>query len=262
MAEHPFTIVHIPHSSIEIPADLLPDYLISGEELDLELLRMTDHYTDELFDVRTSKAVTVRFPVSRLVVDPERFSDDAQEIMAQRGMGAVYTRSSDLKTLRVADEGKRQQLLERYYHPHHRRLNALADKCLQETGKCLIIDCHSFPSVPLPYELDQSLDRPDISIGTDPFHTPDWLKEFGAEIFGENGFAVTLDRPFSGSLVPSDFYLHDKRVVSIMIEIRRDLYMDEPAGSRLDTFQFTRDVLQGIIMSIIIRSRDSTVNTL
>ena len=254
MIEHPFTIIHIPHSSIEIPADLLPDYLISREELDFELLRMTDRYTDELFDVRTSKAVTVRFPVSRLVVDPERFSDDSQEIMAHRGMGAVYTRSSDLNTLRVVDEGKRQQLLERYYHPYHRRLNALTDKCLQESGKCLIIDGHSFPSVPLPYELDQSLDRPGICIGTDPFHTPDWLKEFVAKIFRENGFSVALNHPFPGSLVPSDFYLHDERVVSIMIEIRRDLYVDEPTGSRLDTFQFTQDVLRSIIMNIITRA--------
>jgi len=248
------TIIHIPHSSTEIPVDYLPSFLLSPEEIHSELTKMTDHYTDELFGINSPRVAIVRFPVSRLIVDPERFSDDSHEIMAQYGMGAVYTCTSDLKALRVLDDGKRQQLLERYYHSHHRRLNALTDKCLQETGRCLIIDGHSFPSVPLPYELDQVLDRSDICIGTDPFHTPDWLKEFASEIFRQNGFSVALDHPFSGSLVPSDFYLRDKRVASIMVEIRRDLYVNELTGSRLDTFHLTQNVLRDIIMNIIIRA--------
>jgi hypothetical protein len=34
-----------------------------------------------------------------------------------------------------------------------------------ELGRCLIIDCHSFPSVALPYELDQREERADFCIG-------------------------------------------------------------------------------------------------
>ncbi len=54
MIEHPFTIIHIPHNSTEIPADLLPEYLIPKEKLNFELLNMTDHYTDELSEGNSS----------------------------------------------------------------------------------------------------------------------------------------------------------------------------------------------------------------
>ncbi|NBB90740.1 MAG: hypothetical protein GVY23_05990 [Spirochaetes bacterium] len=40
------------------------------------------------------------------------------------------------------------------------------------------------------------------------------------------------NQPFSGSLVPGRFYGVDRRVTSIMIEVRRDLYMDERTGER------------------------------
>jgi hypothetical protein len=52
--------------------------VLSDEDLAAELLRMTDAHTDQLFrlDPRVTRAVV--FPVSRLVVDPERFSDDTR----------------------------------------------------------------------------------------------------------------------------------------------------------------------------------------
>lgn len=40
---------------------------------------MTDHYCDDLYD---TGGKMIRFPVSRLVCDPERFRDDSEEIMA------------------------------------------------------------------------------------------------------------------------------------------------------------------------------------
>jgi N-formylglutamate amidohydrolase len=63
-------ILHMPHSAVGIPADVRASLRLSNEELDRELLLMTDWYTDELFALPASEAVTVRFPLSRLVLDP------------------------------------------------------------------------------------------------------------------------------------------------------------------------------------------------
>ena len=101
----PFAVLHVPHSSRFIPAEIRPAILLSDEDLATELLRMTDAYTDELFRLDPRLARMVTSPVSRLVVDPERFPDDAVESMASRGMGAIYTRTSDGSPLRTRREG-------------------------------------------------------------------------------------------------------------------------------------------------------------
>jgi N-formylglutamate amidohydrolase len=88
-------VLHIPHSSTVIPDAVRPTLLLTEAEIQQELLRMTDAHTEELF--RCVGVASVRFPVSRIVVDPERFENDADEVMSKVGMGVVYTRTSDGK---------------------------------------------------------------------------------------------------------------------------------------------------------------------
>jgi N-formylglutamate deformylase len=64
-------VVHVPHASTVIPRTVRPQLLLDHAELQDELLRMTDRYTDELFALPATMGTTVRFPVSRLVVDFE-----------------------------------------------------------------------------------------------------------------------------------------------------------------------------------------------
>jgi N-formylglutamate amidohydrolase len=100
-----------------------------------------------------------------------------------------------------------------------------------------VFDCHSYPSRALPYELERmSLHRPQIGIGTDAFHTPPALARALAGAFERRGYEVGLDTPFTGALVPNAFYGRDRRVRSVMMEVRKDLYMDEATGARLPGF--------------------------
>jgi hypothetical protein len=90
----PAWIVHLPHASTLIPAAARPDLLLSDAALAEEVLRMTDHLTDELVAASLPAAPRVIFPVNRLVVDLERFPDDAREPMSRVGMGVIYERTS------------------------------------------------------------------------------------------------------------------------------------------------------------------------
>lgn len=246
MAMNP-VILHIPHAATDIPADEMDLYEVPRERLAYENLRLADLYTDELYDL--SGAARAVFALSRFCVDVERFSDDAQESMAARGMGALYRVGVDLNVIRPDIPGDRaQRLLDRYYWPHHNALDALALERLERFGECLVFDCHSYPSKPLAYELgNASLPRPQIGIGTDPFHTPPALAQAMAEGFRARGYDVGLDTPFTGALVPNAAYGRDARVMGVMIEVRKDLYMDEETGRKNNDFPRIRDDLREIM---------------
>ena len=250
-AGSPHVVVHIPHSSTIVPEDVRSTFVLGDLELERELLRLTDRYTDELFDLDPSVATQVTFGVSRLVVDPERFLDDAVEPMAAHGMGAVYTRTSDGTPLRRGlSEPQRGALLARFYEPHHAALEAATRAALDGAGRCLIIDGHSFPCAPLPSELDQEQERPDICIGTDAFHTPAQLVDEVVAAFVASGLEVTVNHPYAGAIVPARFYQRDKCVAALMVEINRRLYMDEGTGEKTARFAETRTIVQSVLEAL------------
>jgi len=238
-------IFHIPHSSTDIPAEYRSLFLLDSTQLASELLLMTDHFTDELFLASaTNDDSFLRFPVSRLLVDPERFPDDAQEEMSKVGMGAIYRLTHNGESLKD-DQSKREELLTRYFSPHHRNLTARVGESLDLANDALIVDCHSFPKSPLPYELDQTPTRPQICIGVDEFHTPSYLIDTLVNFFSKAGLSVSVNAPFTGSIVPLDYYHSEKKVRSIMIEVRRDGYMDESTGEKSDNFSHMQSLIQG-----------------
>ena len=236
----PWVIYHIPHDSRHIPDDVRPQYTLSHDELEAELDRMTDHHTCRLFLRPSDDPQTIYSPVSRLVVDVERFRADQNESMSKIGMGAVYTSTSNLGPLRrLLTLHEREDLLRRFYDPHHVNLEGRVTAAMSTYGKCLVIDCHSYPSAPLPYERSAELpvERPEICIGTDPFHTPEDLSLNLLAAFHAEDFDARLNTPFKGALVPSSNYRRDPNVLAVMIEVRRDIYMEERTGRLRGDFE-------------------------
>ena len=242
-------LLHVPHASTLIPAEELP--LFEIDDLDDELLKMTDRYCDELFTGYES----VVFPVSRLVCDPERFRSDDLESMSKVGMGAVYTSTSYGSLLRRVTPNRREALLQRYYDPHHIRLTEAVEKKLSARGYCLIVDGHSFPDPPLPYEAESLRKRPDFCIGTDRYHTPEVLAKEAAGFLSGKGFSVEFDFPFSGSMVPLKYYGREPQVYSIMIEINRRLYMDSE-GNKNGSFQNVKRTVDELLGRLSERMED------
>jgi len=243
---------HVPHASVVIPPEVRAGLLLSDGALDRELVRMTDWHVDRLFAWIPAVGGTLLVNgTSRLVVDPERFPDDAEEPMAAVGQGAVYTRTADGRPLRLPDERERARLLARYFQPYHAALTDLVSDALERFGACLLLDGHSFGTEPLPSEPDRSADRPDVCIGTDSFHTPPRLASALQEALEAEGFRTELDRPFSGSLVPLAFYRRDARVTSVMLELRRGLYCDEATGAPSADFDEVADRLERAVRGVV-----------
>ncbi len=246
-------VVHVPHDSREIPREYRDQFVLNDFDLEAELTAMTDAHTHEIFAPLSSPDRVLRFPVSRLLVDPERFEDDAQEPMSSRGMGVIYTGSSRLTPLRRRISAEdREDLLARFYRPHHAEFANLVEQLLSVEGEVLIIDAHSFPALPRAYELDQSSDRPEICLGIDGFHTPSALRKTFQDSFEAGGFRVAIDRPFAGSIVPMKYYRDNWCVRSIMVEINRSLYMDEASGARSRQFASVAERVRACVSRAVV----------
>jgi len=242
-------ILHIPHSADKIPEHLRDQIVLSDDELTAELLRMTDRYTDELFAF--PEVTIVRFPISRLFVDVERFHDNTREPMSKVGMGVIYTHTADGKKLRRSLQSAEKRTLFEFYEKHHEMISKEVKTELDKYGKALIVDCHSFPSHPLPCDNNQTTPRPDFCIGTDSFHTPLELRRIVEGILKKMGYSVGIDQPYNGTMVPMEFCGKDLRVESIMIEVNRSLYMDEITGRKKDTFVAIKEQINTFLRSII-----------
>ena len=229
-------ILHVPHASTVVPPDVRSGILLDDAGLALELARLTDAHTD-----RIASDAAARVParpwqlvnrLSRLVIDPERFSDESEEMTAV-GMGAVYTSTSHGEPLRERDAARDAGLVAAYFDPYAEAMAALVDERLEAVGRAVIIDVHSYQTVPLPYEMHADGDRPAVCLGVDRDHTPDALVDLAAAAFAPLG-DVGTNSPFAGTYVPLSHYQQDLRVHSLMVEIRRDTYMTEPGGPPTD----------------------------
>lgn len=186
-------VFHVPHAARAIPPDARASILLDDEQLSTELGHMTDAHTDVL----AAAAAEATHPTpwqflnrcSRLVVDPERFPDEREEMLAV-GMGAVYTRTSHNHPLRPPDSARDTALIDTYFTPYAEALADLVDARLDAVGAAVILDLHSYPLDPLPYELHADQRRPAICLGTDAQHTPAWLVEAARRADGCRG-----DRP-------------------------------------------------------------------
>lgn len=239
-------ILHIPHSSTNIP--IKEGYLVDHLTLEKEILKLTDWYTDDLFYSKDDEMIVAEF--SRIFCDPERFTDDSQEVMAQYGMGVLYEKSDNGKEIRTVTLELKEKILTLYYWKHHNKFSAAVNRQLESSGKVTIIDCHSYPSKPLKRDLDKNPKRPDFNIGTDPFHTTKELIDISVSFFEKAGYTLGIDWPYKGSIVPLEHYQKNKNVSTIMLEINRALYLNEPTNKKSESYEQTKHIVNEYIKTI------------
>lgn len=234
-------VLHIPHSSTEIP--ILDGYVSSHDEIQQEIIKLTDWYTDDLFDSQVDDKIVT--PFSRIFCDVERFADDELEVMSKFGMGVLYEKFDNGNQLRVVTPELKSDVLNDYYWVHHASLSEAVKMSLEQTELCLILDCHSFPATPLTRALVRDEIRPAFNIGTDLYHTPKYIIDESINYFETNGYTLGVDTPYSGSIVPMEYYQKDKRVTSIMLEVNRGLYLKENTNEKTENYNKTKEIVQG-----------------
>jgi N-formylglutamate deformylase len=236
-------ILHIPHSSTNIPS--LKGYVDDKTKIQNEIIKLTDWYTNELFHSDYDEMIIT--PFSRLFCDVERFEKDEDEIMSKVGMGVLYENFDDGSLLRKVSTTLRSRIIRDYYWKHHNALLEKVNKQIVNEGSCLIIDCHSYPSKPLIRDLDQTSTRPNFNIGIDKYHTPQKLVDASITYFEQKGFSIGVDWPYKGTIVPLEHYQKNKKVNSIMLEVNRELYLNEPSNEKSERFNEISEIVKSYL---------------
>ena len=236
-----------PHSGVDYPAEFL-----AAARLDPQSLRRSeDSFVDELFEAAPAAGaplLAALFPRAfvdpnreALELDPQMFEDElpaeanteSPRVAAGLGMIArVIATGEEIygRKLRLAEALQR---IERYYRPYHAILAELIAETKRRFGLCVLVDCHSMPSVGGPMERDAGRERVDMVLGDcrGTSCAPALTDRVEAAL-RQLGYAVARNNPYSGGFVTQHYGRPGDDVHALQIEINRALYMDEAALTR------------------------------
>jgi N-formylglutamate amidohydrolase len=231
-----------PHSGRNYPSDF-----VAGARLDpLSLRRSEDGFVDDLFFAAPdygAPLLRALFPRAFIDANREPFELD-QGMFSDRLPDHVNTASSrvaaGLGTIaKVVSNGQdiyprkltfleATERINNYYWPYHRALKTLISDTRRQFGYCVVIDCHSMPSIGGPLDPDVGRGRAEFIIG-DCFGSAcaPYISDAVERTIIGLGYAVGRNKPFAGGFTTRHYGQPREGVHTVQIEINRALYMDE-----------------------------------
>lgn len=251
-----------PHSGADYP----PEFVAGSPLTARDLRRSEDAFVDELFAAAPefgAPLLRARFP--RAYIDPNRapfeldpgmFEDplpgyaDVGSRRAAAGHGTIariVASGSEIygRKLRFAEAEAR---VDSCYQPYHAALRRLVGRTRRRFGHCVLLDCHSMPSIGGPMDPDSGRRRADFILG-DGFGTTcdDAVTAAVEDTLARQGGAVVRNEPFSGGYTTRHYGRPAEGVHALQIEINRALYMDERTITRLPAFPELARRMAGVV---------------
>ena len=235
-------VVASPHSGDHYPPDLL-----AATRLDaLELRRSEDFLVHELVAAAPALGasfIRARFPRAYVDVnrepyefDPALFDEPLPDYANQRSPRVVAGLGTLARVVASGQEIYARRLtlaealarIERCYVPYHQALARLIDQVRARFGFCLLLDCHSMPTIREPLDPGSAAARADIVLGDGHGTTAAAsLVAAATELLVDEGLAVSLNAPYAGGFITRHYGRPESGTHAVQLEIARRLYMDE-----------------------------------
>ncbi len=141
--------------------------------------------------------------------------------------------------------------INRLYRPYHRALQGLVEETRTLFGWCLLVDCHSMPSVGGPMDQDPGMSRVDFVLGDCFGASCDGsLTRHVEHMLARPGYSVTRNIPYSGGYTTVHYGRPTAGVHAVQIEINRALYMDEANFTRTPGLDDLADCMRDLAQSM------------
>jgi N-formylglutamate amidohydrolase len=227
-----------PHSGRRYP----PGFLASSGLDDKAIRRSEDAFIDEIFACVTdfgAPLLRAHFPRAYVDANREPFELDpamfavplpdwvnttSPRVAAGLGTVAKIVAGGAEIYARPLDFDEVSARIRTCYEPYHQALRALIDDAVTAFGCCLVIDCHSMPSmIPVGHQA-----QADIVLGDCHGSTCARDVSLSTERALRNlGLSVNRNKPYAGGFTTRNYARTLEGVQTLQIEINRALYMDE-----------------------------------
>jgi N-formylglutamate amidohydrolase len=251
-----------PHSGTAYPDSFVRRSQLSA----LSLRRSEDSFVDEIFaDAPARGAPLLRALYPRAYVDPNRepyeldpemFADtlpswvNARSPRVRGGLGTiarVVANGAEIYREKLSF-AEAEQRITACYRPYHDALTDLVTATRDRFGHCLLVDCHSMPSVGGPMDADSGRKRVDFILG-DRYGTScaaAVTDRVEATLAGL-GYQIRRNLPYAGGFTTVHYGRPATGIHALQIEINRRLYMDEGRITRLPFIEKLRTDIGGLI---------------
>jgi N-formylglutamate amidohydrolase len=132
------------------------------------------------------------------------------------------------------------------WEPYHAMLRRLVSATVQQFGCCLVIDCHSMPSLP-----GRHAPKAQIVLGDGYGTSCD--EPVTAFLQGELeglGLDVCRNEPYAGGYITRHYGRPREAVQAVQMELARKLYMNERQFRRGENFGQVQEVLNGLLTAV------------
>lgn len=254
-----------PHSGRAYPAEF-----VAASALDPHSLRKSeDAFVDDLFGVAPALgAPLLKALFPRALLDPNREPWELDPAMFSEPLPSFVNTASPrvaaglgtiAKVVAAGSEIYRDKLpfaeaqrrVERMYEPYHAALAALVERTRRQFGHCILVDCHSMPSMGGPADTDQGTPRVDFVLGDCFGNSCAPAVTAAAERTLDNlGYRTVRNLPYSGGHTTRHYGRPPEGVHALQIEINRRIYMDESTHRRKPNFGRLRQHLGEVISAL------------
>lgn len=254
-----------PHSGDRYPDEFLAQSALAPQAL----RRSEDTFVDELFGAAPSfGAPLLRALLPRAFIDinreayeldPAMFIDrlpafvncDSPRVSAGLGTIARVVATGAEIYRRKLTFAEAELRIEKIYRPYHAALCRLIAATQDRFGCCLVVDCHSMPSIGGPTDADTGASRVDFVLG-DCYGTTCAATVIDAaeKTLTDADYHVVRNTPYAGGYTTRHYGIPTTGCHTLQIEVNRRLYMNETTHQKLPGFDHLKRHIAHLIATL------------